>query len=186
MRRILLLPLCVALAGCAVSGGGLSAFEREQLERRERGLAMATQRVHDPATLAHLGGLLLRLDPAARLRLYVLEHPAPQAELIGEQVLLVRTGLLDAVRSDDELAFVLAHELAHRALGHVAARRAAGWDAMAAEIAADARASARLGEIGLDAKAGAVLLGRLLPDLPEEAQPLVIRRMKALGMGIGR
>ena len=181
MRRILLLPLFAGLAGCAAAGGGLTAFEREQLERRERGLAMATQRVHDAATLARIDALLARIDPTAQPRLYVLEHPAPQAELIGGEVLLVRTGLLEAVRSDDELAFVLAHELAHRALGHVEARRTPGWEALQAEIAADEWACGALERAGWRAQAGAELLERLGAAIEDEAaRGMVERRRETL------
>lgn len=181
MRRIVLLPLFAGLAGCAASGSGLTAFEREQLERRERRLAMATQRVHDADTLARIASLLGRIDPAARSRLYVLDHPAPQAELIGGEVLLVRSGLLEAVRSEDELAFVLAHELAHGALGHVEARRAPGWDALAAEIAADEWACAALVRAGWRAQAGAELLGRMAAAIEDDAaRALVERRREVL------
>lgn len=179
MRRIVLLPLFAGLAGCA-AGSGLTAFERERLARRERGLAMATQRVHDAATLGRIGELLARIDPAAQPRLYVIEHPAPQAELIGGEVLLVRSGLLQAVRSDDELAFVLAHELAHGALGHVEARRRPEWRALEAEIAADAWARTRLAARGFRPEAGAELLSRLEPGLPEAARPVVRDRLQAM------
>lgn len=186
MRRSTALLLLAGLAACAGPGAGLTRFEREQLERRERGLAMSTQRVHDPAVLGRLVHWVGRIEPGATLRLYVIEHPAPQAELIGNEVLLVRTGLLAAVRSDDELAFVLAHELAHRALGHVAARRTPGWDARGAERAADRWAAARLQALGLDPAAGRTVLARLLPGLPPPAQPPVRDRLDALEDGTPR
>lgn len=180
MRRISAFLMLAALAGCSGPGAGLTRAEREQLAQRERGLSMSTQRVHDAATLARITGLLARLAPAAPPRLYVIEHPAPQAELIGGEILLVRSGLLEAARSDDEMAFVLAHELAHGALGHIAARRKPDWDASAAEIAADAWARQRVAAAGLEPQAGAALLARLLPDLPAAAQPLVRRRLEVL------
>ena len=180
MRRTTALLLVAALAGCAGPGAGLTRLERERLEERERGLAMATQRVHDPATLERIATVLARIDANARLRLYVIEHPAPQAELIGGEVLLVRSGLLEAVRSDDELAFVLAHEWAHAVLGHVGARRESGWDALAAEVAADAWATQALGRAGLRGEAGIELLARLAPTLPPEAQPVVRHRLAAM------
>jgi predicted Zn-dependent protease len=182
MRRMLvLIPL---LAACAGPGAGLTRFEREQLADREHALARATQRVHDSNTLERIANLLARMASGVKLRLYVLDHPAPQAELIGGEVLLVRTGLLDAAHTDDALAFVLAHELAHAALGHIAARRQPGWDSTAAEIAADAWAQQRVAGIGLDPRAGPALLARLLPELPDAAQPLLLRRLDALGVPV--
>lgn len=179
MRRILLLlPL---LAACTGPGATLSGYERDQLAQRERALRASPFLVQDSALQARLAQLAARIAPEAKLRLYVLSHPAPQAELIGGEVLMVRTGLLDAAPGDDELAFVLAHELAHAALGHIAARRTPQWDALGAEIAADEWARSRVAGLGLDPDAGPALLARLLDELPAEAQPMVRKRLAALG-----
>jgi hypothetical protein len=185
MLRALPFVLIALLAGCAASGG-LTQWEAEQLARREGGIASSTRRVFDAALDARIAGLIGRIAPGLTMRVYVVQDHAPQAEVIGGSVLVVRTGLLEAARSEDELAFVLAHELAHTALGHIAARRDPGWDALAAEIAADEWAVDRLLDIGLDAGAGGALLTRLLPQLPEEARPMVERRCAALAESAAR
>ena len=165
----LLLALATLLAGCA--GGthapdGLSAWERARLERMEAALAASPARVHDARLLDYLERLLLRLAPATRPRLYVMDASAPQADLLGSRVLRLRTGLLAAVANEDELAFVLAHELAHDRLGHVEARRHAGWDAARAELEADAEAVRTLGRLGFRTGAPRALLQRLAARSP--------------------
>ena len=179
MPRALPFVLIAMLAGCA-TGGGLTAWEAEQLARREAAFASSTRRIFDTSLDARIASLLARIEPGLAMRVYVLQDPVPQAEVIGGTVLVVRTGLLEAAPADHELAFVLAHELAHTALGHIAARREAGWNALAAEIAADQWAMGRLADIGLEPGAGAALLTRLLPLLPADARPMVERRRAAL------
>src|SRR5687768_4516823 len=100
MPRALPLLLIAMLAGCASGGAGPSPREAELLERRERGIAASPLRVHDAGVLDRVSGLLARIEPAVALRVYVVQHTAPQAEIIGGQVLLVRTGLLDAAAAD--------------------------------------------------------------------------------------
>jgi predicted Zn-dependent protease len=172
--RLLLVGLIV-LAGCTTTGPGLTAFEQEQLDRRERRLATAPGRVSDPAALARIDALMRRIDPTADLRLYVLDRQEPQADLIGGEILLLHTGLLDTTHSDDELAFVLAHELGHRALGHVHARRKRSWKKDQAEIQADDWAYEALRRAGFRPQAGAELLDRLSVGIQDEAARRIVR-----------
>ena len=183
MPRALPLVLLALLAGCAAQGG-LTAWEAEQLDRRERAIAASTQRVFDAALDARIAGLVGRIAPGLAMRVYVVQAPAPQAEVIGGQVLLVRTGLLEAAASDDELAFVLAHELAHAALGHVAARREPAWDAEAGERAADAWALERTRRLGFDPAAAVNQLRRLARRLEGTDRASVEARAAALDQGL--
>ncbi len=50
--------------------------------------------------------------------LVVLPVPIPNAAAVKKNGLMVTTGLLDRAKSPDQLAFAVAHELAHHELGH--------------------------------------------------------------------
>jgi hypothetical protein len=115
------------------------------------------------------------------MRIHVLDRPTPRADLLGGQVVVLHLGLLVRTRDEAELAFVLAHELAHRRLGHVAARRLADWDAQAAELAADRDAARTLQRLGYRVSAGSELLRRLLETSRSgAARELIEARIQAL------
>jgi beta-barrel assembly-enhancing protease len=157
-------------------------MERAELQRREQHLRDSPHRVHDARLDAYLQRLLGRLDPQTpALRIHILDRPEPQAELLGGEALVLRTGLFARTRDEDELAFVLAHELAHRTLAHVAARRRNDWDARAAELAADRAAASTSQRLGYRASAGPGLLRRLLASTRHEgAREMIEARIDAL------
>lgn len=165
---------------------GLTRLEREELQRRERQLDTSPQRVRDAGLDAYLRRLLARLDPEAQaLRIHVVDRPEPQADLLGGQAVVLRTGLLEQLRDEDELGFVLAHELAHRTLAHLAARRRRDWDARSAELAADRVAAQTLQRAGYRASAGPDLLRRLLDSTQDpDARELIEARISALPAAI--
>lgn len=131
------------LAGCAGPGpDGLYRWEADAVLQQEAALLASPARVMDVEVLRRIESAMCRLDAVGcrEVTVVVLDAPGLRCELIGARVLRLHRLLLDKLRDDDALAFVLAHELAHRALGHVQARRRFGWDALAGEIAADAEA----------------------------------------------
>lgn len=69
----------------------------------------------------------VRVEPVrgCASRVQLLPSPTVSAKADG-RVLSVTTGLLDYVTGDDELALVIAHEMAHNALGHRAQLNAQG------------------------------------------------------------
>jgi hypothetical protein len=85
---------------------------------------------------------------------------AVRAELRPDRSLHVWRGLLLRTYTEGELAFALAHELAHAALGHPFPDRGAERD-VEQELAADARARESLAAAGFDPAAGADLLRAL-------------------------
>ena len=184
--RLSSLLLLSALAGGCASAPSpelAARWERADLARVEHRLQRSPQRLRDAALERWLVQQLQRIDPehGADLRLYLLDLPTPQIDLIGDEVLRLRLSLLLDLLDEAELIFLLAHELAHRDLGHSAARRAPGWDADAAEIAADATAAAALARLGYSPEHGAYLLLRMRERTQvSEARNLLQKRVDAL------
>ncbi len=185
--RVALLACCLALAGAGCASAppafeGLGAWQAEQIERREAEVSAAARRLRDAQLETYVAGLLARIEPrrAAAMRLYLHDDRAPQAELINPEALLLRTGLLRAARDEDELVFVLAHELAHGELDHFAARRRGHWDAQGAELQADAWAARALVRLGYRPAAGIELLQRLQTDVAPQDRALLAQRIEAL------
>ncbi|HEY1750275.1 MAG TPA: M48 family metalloprotease [Caulobacteraceae bacterium] len=87
-----------------------------------------TARLRMPQTEARVAALLARLDgqwPYAKgrpLQVHILGVDYYNAYSLPDGSIVVAFGLLDQAQSDDEVAFVLAHELGHVRLGHFAER----------------------------------------------------------------
>ncbi len=117
--------------------------------------------INDSALTVALNSLLCRVEPeCAKLRLQVLDRPFEQAEMFPDGRLLVNIGLLLATRDEAEIAFVLAHETAHRRLRHRVAIATSTRTRL--ELEADADAVRALRQSDLPSDAGLGLLGRLL------------------------
>jgi Zn-dependent protease with chaperone function len=56
------------------------------------------------------------------IRVLVLRNPLPNAFCYGEGTLMVTVGLLSRIENESQLAFALAHELAHHELDHITLR----------------------------------------------------------------
>lgn len=121
---------------------------------------------------AHLH-LTVSPRPACTARVRLARSRQRNAYADGRHVFLT-TGLLALLRSDDEVAFVIAHELAHNQLGHAALLRDAGVGhglgrtlgrrgrvVRGSEQAADEFAGEMMLDAGFDPVAGAQLLPRL-------------------------
>jgi hypothetical protein len=192
VRGLILAGLASALGACAPlppAQDGLRPWEVAEIAYQAERLRRSGQRVDDPALHAWLTELLERIDPAgaARLEVFVLDRPQRQVDLVGGRLLRVRTGLLRMLASEDELVFVLAHELAHRSLGHVVAQQQPGWDPDRAEIDADREAGAALARLGYSRDAGRALLVRLLGSVDERHDRARIEaRITAMDATAGR
>ena len=136
----------------------------------------------------HLSTLLCRLPTPCRyfsLRLSTLDRPV--AEIDFARRIIISRGMLQLMRDEAELMFVLAHEVAHYELAHRAPRDAA--KRLPLELAADQRAAQAICALGLRGSAGRTLLERInRPDqevldsaLRELALAEVQARLDALG-----
>jgi beta-barrel assembly-enhancing protease len=116
---------CLAAAAAALALGGCIGEEREL----EIGALIATQINHqlpllsDPlvdAYVSELGSTLAAQSerPNLQFRFYVVDNPGLNAFALPGGHVYVHRGLLERTRTGDELAGVLAHEIAHVAARH--------------------------------------------------------------------
>jgi hypothetical protein len=128
LRPAMAVVAALALAACAASEPlpDLRPGERPALHTDEAGLWMATDRVEerlrssgarlrDPALEGYLHGIACKLSPdhCHSVRIYVIEQPHFNASIMPNGAMQVWTGMLLRVDSEDQLALVIGHELAH-------------------------------------------------------------------------
>jgi len=135
MRRILLLLCCLLpLSILPVWGNekvtpptsptATTPAEAELGKRTAEQIEHDCKLVKDDKALARLNAIVADIAPMTQrpdviYTCKILDTPALNAESIPGGTVYVTKGLLDAVESDDELAGVLAHEIAHNSLRHV-------------------------------------------------------------------
>lgn len=141
----------------------------------------------DPPVQQWLQGRAQALAGGAPVAVEVVDGPGIQAELSPDGRLRIGRGLLLRTRDEAEITFVLAHELAHRSLGHFERRAAGeGWDALEAEREADREALDALRQMGLRPDAATSLLSlvagerALDPAVDREGLAMVDQRLEVL------
>jgi hypothetical protein len=147
----------------------------------------ATPPLDAPAVVAWLQARADALSGGTPVDVRVLDGDAIQGQLEPDGTLTLHRGLLVRLRDESEATFVIAHELAHRELGHFEQRATdPAWDADAAEHAADRRALEVLQQMGLRPDAGTSLLSALagefeaVPDVEVQARETVAKRLELL------
>ena len=80
---------------------------------------------NDPCLEYYLYGLIAKIAPnilkdgrPGNVNVLILENPAMNASMYSNGTLVINTGLLSALHTEDELVAVLAHEIAHFVLDH--------------------------------------------------------------------
>jgi hypothetical protein len=116
----------VPLAAQALPPGS-TPREMELGEEAARDIAKSVQYINDPQALAKLQTILDEIAkvtprPEIKYQPHIVATPLINAFVIPGGYVYVTTGLLDGVESDDELAGVLAHEIAHNVNQHAIQR----------------------------------------------------------------
>jgi hypothetical protein len=123
--------------------------------------------LEDAALHGYVQQLVCRLaTPCGGYPVLLVDMREPQAEALPDGRIAVRLGLLLAVEEEAELVFVLAHELAHRRLGHRPPRALKAR--LPLELQADAAALVALRRLGYADDAPARLITRIRPP-PQRA-----------------
>lgn len=96
--------------------GGIWALS----EKAELAARQSVERNRDPALNAYVSGVVAKLAPEYQgdVRIYVMDRPFFNAQMAPNGYGEVWSGLLLRVQSEDELAFVLGHEVGHFAENH--------------------------------------------------------------------
>ncbi len=119
MRRALLLMTALCL------GGGANAQEpapeseeaglRMQVTRLENDIRMSPARLTDPALTGYVQNVLCRVaaGDCTALRFYILRAPGFGIASLPNGAMIVSSGALLRVQTEDQLAHVLAHDVSH-------------------------------------------------------------------------
>lgn len=153
--------LLAVLGACATPGIPMAAAAHWR---------MAPTAMRDPPLEHYLDQRLAAIAPGGPAAASVLMRaPGLRAEWREPGVVLVWIDLLLRVADDDELAFVLAHEIGHARLGHVATADGSGAPDPALERQADHWARDRIAAMGHRDDAGITLLQALASELAVDA-----------------
>lgn len=122
-----LLCALMGLCGCSTTPkiAGANAFEAHAVHQLEQRLQSGRQGARDHQAEQQLQRLACRVDAdgCPRLRVYVLaadNHPSNlTAQSYVGGMMVVNTPLLDLFPNEPERLFIIAHEMAHQALGHL-------------------------------------------------------------------
>lgn len=129
----------------------------------------------DPALTAYVRSVTCKIAPeyCPELRVYILDRPVFQAQVAPNGYAEVWSGLLLRVRTEDELAYVLGHEVTHFARNHVLER----WNARKrqANVTLALTAVVTVGAVGAmysAAASGAPNAGQTINNISYAAQSL--------------
>ena len=125
------------LAACATDQGTRAVGERPaaldtteaslwyQMDQEEERLRTSGRLLEDPALNDFVGELVCELagEYCAETRVYVVDTIDFNAMMAPNGMMLVNSGLLLRASSEDELAFVIGHELAHFIENHALEQR---------------------------------------------------------------
>ena len=126
MKTLALILIFSFTLSSPLKGFALSTSEEKKLgEKLAKELARKLEIVRDPVINLYVWRVGKRIvkeaaDTRFRYRFYVVKEPEPNAFTIPGGHVYVTSGLLRMVEDEDELAGVLAHEVAHSILRHIA------------------------------------------------------------------
>jgi predicted Zn-dependent protease len=183
-RTVFVVALCVAglISVFASSLPRAQAADLDELatdnslglaHHQDRALVRASVLLADPLVQRHVQQIVDRLvRPVSELQytVRILNDSLVNAYSPGPGYIYITSGLLDLVATDDELAFVIGHELAHGAHDHVVKSVRKSQTAGLAGVALGSFAQAVLGQYG---EAGRQLGNQVGQGLAQLTQTLI-------------
>ena len=134
MARIVVFLFVVFIAGCASTQQSIENLEPGQqpakesdigtlwyhADKVEEQIKYTPQRIKDKELEAYIYGLVCKISPeyCADIRVYIVDIPYFNASMAPNGMMLVYSGFLLRATSEDQVAFVLGHEVGHYVLQH--------------------------------------------------------------------
>ena len=136
---VLALAIALALGGCA--GGLLGPGDEQEHIATLKEYGGSHRQVALQGLLEHVTARLaphaaIKHDDALAWRAYLMDSPTPNAFARPDGRLYFTRGLLAALNSEDELAFVVGHEMGHVVARHAMTRQVAAVIGRTARVAA--------------------------------------------------
>lgn len=127
--------LAAPIAGCAVSSGPPTAAALAEGRQRSAQIVSQLQRndalITDRALNAYISEIVSRIAAVRPrglppIRPYIVKDADINAFTTGGDSIFINAGLIAAMESEAQLAFVIAHEIAHVDRGHISGRQEVG------------------------------------------------------------
>lgn len=176
--------LCIVLSGllfgCASRSPSPTPLEVDQ--RQLASLLRSHPAIADPQVTAFTQYLRDRLGTASQFQrktgratpqIIITSNPSPEAFAVGSRYVVVSSAMVKLLPTEAELAFVVAHEIAHQWLGHFERRQmkhflAEQWEM---EHEADATALGITALAGYDPRSSKAALLRVYQSIDPAASP---------------
>jgi beta-barrel assembly-enhancing protease len=162
----ILVALFVLTMVCTPAARAITVQEEEALAREFMNIVLRHYRiVHDPLVtdyLNHIGRMLLKALPPQpfEYHFYMLEDPSYNAFATPAGHIFINSGLVAALTTEDQLAGIIGHEIAHVVCRHIS-QKIERSKKISAVTLAGAIAGVLLGSAGAGEAAGALTMGSL-------------------------
>lgn len=180
MKSSLWKPVAASLAIFLASCSNQKTSQRNQISIGA--ILSKYPQFEDPITLTQIRRVKSRIMMGLDLdqpEILVLATNEPIASAVNPRTLIISRGMLVRLQSEAELAFVLAHEIAHIIFHHDFTVRDSQRIPQE-ELEADKKALEILSSAGYDPKQSAALIMREARDSPQSSYPERVTRLQSL------
>ena len=191
--RLILLSLVILVSGCAstqiedIKPGQKPSPDSDSgglwfaMEKAENQIQNSNRRIRDPALNQYVSELVCKIAGryCADIRVYIVDVPYFNASMAPNGLMIVWSGLLLRAQTEDQLAFILGHEIGHYVKQH-SLKRWRQIKNVSNVMLGVSLASPLAGQIGNLAAIGAIL--KYSRDHERESDDFGKQRLAQLGM----